>query len=780
MTQMQTRSPRSAREPQPFERWQDEPRVDTRLKVIGQAKYAEDLPDPPNLIYAAAVRTSHSHARIVSVDVAAAEAVPGVLAVLHPGNVGEFGVHYTAKSTSDEPLFITTDRSRYDGDLVGMVAAVDLRTARKAAQLVDVVYDPLPVLFSVEEALAPGAALIHDDLGTNLTLEDSVEWGDVDSGLAAADRVFDETFVSPMVYAHPMEPATTVLVDATKGIFEYWMPIGNPHGLVQETAHLFGVDRKQVRVHVPYVGGTFGSKHFSPHLTAAAALSRKLGRPVKYVATDEEGFRLTSRHAMVYRARVGMRSDGTIIALDVLLDVDTGAYKTGGAFAATRNGVASSWGAYRVPNFRVRARTAYTNKVPGSFFRNTGKTQTTFGIEAAIDSVAAQMGIEPMEFRRLNALRRGEHHAEAWRVGTKHGQADIAVPLDTDLEEMMRQAVEGIGWDGRPTSPEERNANGRVARGRGLALMLRTGPGTGAANARATLDPDGCVTITHNTAENGAGSHTMLRIITARSLGIPTSQVRVTEPDTDNGLFFTGVSSMRTTVQMGGAVQTACLNLRELIVESASEVWGGKPGEWQIADGRLVAGVEDHGLADLVAALEGGPRLEADGSWTSPETDEPSFGAPDHWSPGAAAVEVEVDRETGEVRLLRYSAVADAGHALHYRSAQGQIEGGAIMGIGISLFEEMHYDEGQILNGDAFQYRLPLMMDIPKEFRATLIENGDGPGPFGAKAVAQVSIPCAAPAICNAIYDAVGVRVRATPFTAERVLAALEALPPAG
>jgi len=773
---------REAAQRRPVESWVDEPRIDALEKVTGRAKYIEDLPDLPGTVYAAALRSPYSHARIVSVDASRAERLPGVLGAVTRECLGELdlagigaegGGGPAGRGTVRDQTFITTDKARFDGDLLGMVAAVDLRTARRAVELVNVEYEILPTVFSVAEALSAGAPLVHEDLSTNLALEDSLEWGDVAQGFHQADRIFEETYFAPNVFHHPMEPSVSFVAYFANECADLWVSCNSPFNAVNQAAKLFRIKPENVRVRVPYIGGGFGAKGVTPEMMVALALSRKIGRPVKLLASGEESFRVTARHAMAYKAKMGVRSDGTLVALDVELEVDTGAYFTG-ARVATHNAVISAWGCYRIPHFRVHARTAYTNKVPASHFRATGKTQTTFAIECMMDSVAQQLGYDPIEFRQKNVVPRGQYIADKWRVRGEESAADTP-PMDTDFDELLQKAVEAIHWDGRATvhSGETRDRP-RSARGRGVALSLRHGSqGGGRAYAMATLASDGIVTISHNAADLGQGVHTIICIVASRTLGIPQSQVRVGTPDTSNDLPFAGTNAQRTTVQIGSAVQAACENLKRELIDAAVQAKGGTPSEWKLEAGRLLRAERSFSFTDIVRVFEGGVKLKGIGSYSyTPSTDK-AFGGLDHWAPGVAAAEVEVDRETGEVHVLQLSAVADAGKVLHYLSGKRQVEGGAIMGLGLGLFEELHYRDGQLRNADAFQYRLPLMGDLPQSFQSLIVENGDGPGPFGAKGMAQTSIPCVAPAIGNAICDAVGVRVRSTPITPEKVLRAL-------
>jgi CO/xanthine dehydrogenase Mo-binding subunit len=768
--------------------WDDKPRIDARDKVTGQAKYVEDLPDLPGMVYAAALRSPYSHARIVSMDASRALRLPGVLGVIDREHMEGMDPHVKVEAsrhdradvgkeggTADQS-FLTIDKARFDGDLLGLVAAVDLRTARRAVELIDVEYEVLPPVFSAAEALAPGAPAIHEDRGDNLALEDSLEWGNVEQGFAEADHVFEETFTSGTIFHHPMEPASSFLAFATQDEAELWAPTEKPYGIAEPIATLLDIPIDRVRVRVPYIGGGFGAKQFLPAMLAALALSRKIGRPIKYVATAEESFRANARHAMVYKARVGVKADGTLVALDVNLDVDTGAYLTAGGIA-THNACISAWGCYRLPHYRVRARTAFTNKVPAGTFRGTGKTQTTFGIESTIDSVARRLGIEPIMMRERNVLRRGEFVTEKWRVRGEEMVADTP-PIDTDFPELMQQVVEAIHWDGR-AGRAGRGRAANIVRGKGLAVSLRHGAqGVGRTYAMVTLYRDGSVKVSHNAPDLGTGVYNTIAVIAARTLGISEEKVRVGDPDTINDLPFGGTNAQRTTVQMGSAVQGACESLKGELIDAAVQAKGGRPEDWRVADGRVRRGEESYAFPELLRAFKGNLMLKGIGSYSSPHTLDTAFGGLDHWSPGAAAAEVEVDRDTGEVRVLQYAMASDAGKTIHHVSAQRQIEGGAIMGLGNALFEEVRYEEGQLLNADPFQYRLPLLRDVPEAFHVDIVEHGDGPGPFGSKGMSQTSIPCTAPAINNAICDAIGVHIDSVPITPEKILRALGKLGP--
>ena len=413
------------------------PRIDLRDKVTGQAQYVEDLPDLPNTAYGAPILSPYSHARIVRIDSTEALKLPGVLGIVdrdHLDGVNprlKLAPHEHLKIVDDQDI-VAIDKVRFDGDLVALIVADDLRTAERAREKVRVEYEPLPPIFDAVEALAPGAPILHEERGSNLLLEDSLVWGDTDEGFRQAERVFEETYSSPSMFHHPMEPIGGCLVHYTNGEVNVWLPTSSPMRDAAEFAHFLGIEMDKVRLRVPYVGGGFGSKIPTTAHFAALVASRRTGRPVRIVPSADYSFRQNSRHAEVFKAKVGVKGDGTITALDVDLIVDTGAYTTGGATAA-HNSVISAWGCYRIPHLRIKGRCVYTNKVPAGHTRATGKIQTTWGIECTMDSVARQMGIDPYDFRKKNALMRGDFVCK----GTPR--------MDTDYLDLMAEAIAGIG-----------------------------------------------------------------------------------------------------------------------------------------------------------------------------------------------------------------------------------------------------------------------------------------------------------------------------------------------
>jgi CO/xanthine dehydrogenase Mo-binding subunit len=349
--------------------------------------------------------------------------------------------------------------------------------------------------------------------------------------------------------------------------------------------------------------------------------------------------------------------------------------------------------------------------------------------------------------------------------------------MDMDLDEMVRLAAEGLGWDG--ASPAEPGASGR-RRGRGVAISLRHGAqGGGRTYAMATIDGAGTVHISHAAPELGEGSTDMVGTVAARTMGLPPDRIVVEPPDTQHGLNFEGAAAQRTTVHMGNAVKAACESLKRELRNAAAEAKGGTEDDWEVRDGAVVGRGQSYELWEIVSSFATAPSFEGHvvlkglGSYSYAPSEDKAFGGLDHWSPGVAAVEIEVDEESGAIRLQAMSLVTEAGHVIHYGSTRGQTEGGAMMGLALALNEEVVYEDGHMSNANGFHYRIAAMRDVPEDVSVSVIANCDGPGPFGAKGLAQTSIPCMTPAIANAFLDATGCVLESAPFTPEKVLHAL-------
>jgi len=732
-------------------------RVDARPKVTGKAAYTEDLPLPTGTLDCAILRSPHARARIRSINVERAARLAGVVAVLTSRNLRGLNPH----KHGSQP-FIAVDEVRYQGEVVAGIAADNLALAREAADSIEVDYEELPAVFDVREALKSDAPLVHEERGSNFVGDFKFGWGHVDEGFKHADRIFEGSYFFPTIFHYPIENIGVCLAEVRGDRIDLLAPIQHPFDARREIADLFGVEPDHVLIRTPFVGGGFGSKELKNEHLVAIWLARETGRPVRFVASAEDSFTAGVRHSMVWRARTGVKSDGTIVAQEVELLVDKGAY--GGAGGASVRGASLAWGPYRIPNFRVVANSYYTNKIPATAFRAVGRAQTTWGYESHYDVIARELGIDPLEFRLKNVYRRGDRVAE----GTS--------PFDSDMDDLLRRAVEAIGWDGksyRVGDKTEKQVNSKRVRGRGIATGFRHGySGTSDTWVTVTANSKGTVKVLHTGIEIGQGLYTVLTRVAAQTLGISESQVQISHPDTTLP-FFHGVGSSRCTVSLGNATQRACEDLKRELFEAAARVKGGRPVDWRFEAGQLRYGERSFSIGDIVAALGSAVLVMGKGSYGTPYYNNPWRGIVPHWNLSAAAAEVEVDLETGEIHLVQYSNVTDVGKAIHPLSCKSQLDGGTIMGLGNTFFEEMVYRDGQLINGSPLQYRLPLLNDIPENLLSLMVENEDGPGPNGAKAVAQTALSPIAPAVSNAIYEAIGVRITDLPITEEKVLRAL-------
>jgi CO/xanthine dehydrogenase Mo-binding subunit len=736
---------------------EDSDRIDARAKVTGKAVYTEDLDLPASTLSCGVLRSIHAHARIRSVNIEKAKQLPGVVAVVTSRHLGELSPY----KHGSQP-FIAVDKVRYQGELVAGVAAENPVIARQAVELIEVDYEELPAVFDVREALKPDAPRVHEERGSNFVGDFKFGWGDVGRGFQQADRVFEGSYFFPTIFHYPIENIGVSVAEVRGDRIDLLAPIQHLFGARREIAELFELEPDQVLIRTPFVGGGFGSKELKNEHLVAIWLARETGRPVQFVASVEDSFTAGVRHSMVWRARTGVKFDGTIVAQEIELLVDKGAY--GGAGGASVRGASLAWGPYRIPHFRVVANSYYTNKIPATAFRAVGRAQTTWGYESHYDVIARELGMEPMDFRLKNFYRRGDQVAE----GTS--------PFDSDMDDLLKKAVEAIGWDGKiksVSSEPGEYVSSRRARGRGMATGFRHGySGTSDTWVSLKVDAKGKVKVLHTGIEIGQGLYTVLTRVTAQGLGIPENQVQISHPDTTLP-FFHGVGSSRCTVSLGKATERACEDLKRELLEAAARIKGGRAEDWRFVEGRLWYGEQSFTMEDIVAALGSAVVVMGKGSYGTPYYKNPWRGIVPHWNLSAAAAEVEVDLETGEVHLVQYSNVTDVGKAIHPLSCKSQLDGGAIMGLGNTFFEEMIYRDGQLLNGNPFQYRLPLLQDLPEKFLSLMVENQDGPGPNGAKAVAQTALSPIAPAVSNAVYEAIGARITDLPITPEKVLRAL-------
>ena len=734
------------------------PRVDGVEKVTGAAKFTGDL-SFSNLLEAKVLRSPLPHALIESIDIRQAESLPGVVAVLTRDDLTDIDPYY-GNCLRDRAV-VAIDRVRFFGEPVAVVAAEDGLIADEALALIDVRYKELPIVSDIDAALAEGAPRLHESqagsgefhdvagvgeiFGGNICHRERFVKGNPDHALFNADEIVEETFEFPMIYQYAMEPHSAVARVTHDGI-TLWSSSAHPFLVRSELAHMFGYSHSKVEVIVPYVGGAYGSKSYFKIEPLAVAIARKTGgRPVRVVQSVPESMLTTRRHSTRIRMKTGAKRDGTLVAREAEVWMDTGAYADNGPRVAKR-AISRMIGPYKLDHCKVDVLALYTNTVPAGSMRSIGGPQTIWALEAHMDSIAARLGIDPLEFRLRHLLKRGDV--------LKPG----ATAIDADLRQGLNAAVASLNWH-----------NGAV----GVALGVSDSEAMPVSVALVRLLADGSVILLAGTTEVGQGARTILSQIVAQELSIPIEQVTMRGTDTIATPFDRSTGASRSTTVMGSAVKAAVEDLRKQLLDAAAEAFNPSTDMITLRDGQAIAGDRCLTYGQVVSKFFGMPGGELIGRGTMRPDGALGKTLPLFWETGMGAAEISVDEETGAIKVEKYVTVADVGKALNPQQAEGQDEGAAIQGLGSALFEALEYDNGQPLNANLVDYRVPRFTDLPDHFDSALIENGDGPGPYGAKGMGESGIVSIAPAIGNAIARATGVRIRELPLTPERVWRAL-------
>ncbi len=737
------------------------PRVDARAKATGEAKYAGDL-QIPGLAYGKVLRSPYAHARIVRIDASRAQALPGVIAVLTGDDVLDINPYY-GHAIKDRPL-IAIDRVRFVGEPVAAVAAEDPQTAAEALELIEVEYEELPAAITLDAALAEDAPRLHvtellkpglfHGLGElkpqpgNICYHHAFARGDVEEAFAKADIVVEGEYHFPAVYQYSMEPHTTI-AQWGDGEITVWSSCQHPFLVRAEIADLFGLPVANVRIVVPYLGGGFGSKSYTKLEPLTVALARKARRPVRIANTVDEAMVTTRRHGMKAWMRTAASADGRLLAREVRCWFDTGAYADNGP-RVVATGADAAPGPYRWEAVKVDSWGVYTNTSPAGSYRAFGATHLQWIGEAQVDEIARRCGLDALQIRERNLLRPGE----AVRPGGK--------PLDADLIGDIQKVAAALDWG----TPKPANV------GRGLSVGLLAAGAHPVSTAFARLEADGTATLYVSSTEVGQGVRTVFSQILATELALPVERVRVQGGDTLVTPYDRSTGASRSTTLAGLAVQRAGQELRAKLLEIAARVFGLPEEAIELRDGAAWHEGESISYPDLIRAHFGmvGGELIGRGE-VRPEKGTGSYAeGPVFWEVCIGGAEVEVDPDTGKVTVRKAVSVADVGKAINPRLVKAQEMGGWLQGLGNALFEEMIYDEqtGQILNATLFDYHVPTIADLPASFVSTIVENEDGPGPYGAKGVGEGALAGATAAIVTALYDA-GVRVTELPATPERV-----------
>ena len=741
------------------------PRVDGVEKVTGAAKFTGDI-SFAGLLEAKVLRSPLPHAEIVAIDASKAEALPGVIAVLTREDLKDVDPYY-GNCLRDRAI-VGMERVRFVGEPVAVVAAEDALIADEALTLIDVHYKELPCVPDIDAARAEGAPLLHENMagagefhdvagvgerfGGNICHREQLVKGDPDSEFAKADEIVEETFEFPMIYQYAMEPHTAVARFSGDGI-TLWSSSAHPFLVRSELAHMFHLPHAKVEVIVPFVGGAYGSKSYFKIEPLAVAMARKAGgRPVRLVQSLTEAMLTTRRHSARVRMKTGVKRDGTLVAREAEVLMDTGAYADNGPRVAKR-AISRMLGPYKLDHCKVEVLAFYTNTVPAGSMRSIGGPQTIWALESHMDTIALRLDLDPLEFRMRSLLRRGEV--------LKPG----ATPVDADLCQGTKAAVSPLQWTA---------AGNSQGKGAGVAVGVSDSEAMPVSVALVRLLADGSVILSAGTTEVGQGARTVLSQIVAQGLSIPIERVTMRGTDTAVTPFDRSTGASRSTTVMGSAVKAAAEDLRRQLIDAAAEILNTTTNTITLKDGEAYSSGTRLDYSKIVSAYFGMPGGELIGrGYMRPGA---GLGStfPLFWETGMGGAEIKIDFDTGEIQLEKYVTVADVGTAINPQQAEGQDEGAAIQGLGHTLFESLVYDQGQPLNANLVDYRVPRFTDLPRYFTSALIENRDGPGPYGAKGMGESGIVSIAPAVGNALYRASGTRIRELPLTPERVWRALQ------
>lgn len=754
-------------------------KVDGRSIVRGEAMYTKDFVVGGSL-FARIVRSPYAHARIKKIDKSQALAMPGVELVLTYEDVPRIpfttaGQNYPEPSPYD--TFMLDNKVRFVGDRVAVVVARDRITAEKAARLVKVEYDVLPAVFHPEEALKDGAPVIHDepdstgihDASRNLAASICVEAGDVEEEFKKADLVSENTYYCQYQHQVPMEPHVTYAYMDPSGRLVIVTSTQVPFHVRRIVARVNEVPISHVRVIKPRIGGAFGVKQEVILEDLCAHIALKTGKPVLMeLARDEEFFGTRPRHPMKITCKTGVMKDGTIVANEMRVIANTGSYGSHGLTVPSNTG-SKTMPLYRSKAIRYAAEVAYTNLPVAGAFRGYGAVQGYFALESHLDELAHKIGMDPLEFKRKNHIRTGDTDPIAAKLG--EGKEGFKREVRTcGLEECIELARGAIGKSGERATADDEPFR-RVRRGVGFALCMHgTGiPGDDVAGATVKVNEDGSFNLLIGATDLGTGSDTVLGQMAAEILGVSLDDLIVYSSDTDVTPFDVGAYASSTTYVSGTAVVRAAEKVRERLGEVAAELLDVDAESLTFEKGRFKSPGGDSLHVKEVALKSFYGKNKQQISETA------SFLNLDCPPPFAACfAEVEVDLDTGMVRVTDIANAVDVGRAINPDLCEGQIVGCAAMGIGYALTEEMVFSaEGRTLNASLLDYKIASSLDLP-DIKGFIVETVEPSHPYGVKSVGEVSMDPIAPAIANAVFNATGVRIKELPLTPERVLSALK------
>jgi CO/xanthine dehydrogenase Mo-binding subunit len=739
------------------------PRLEVRAKVTGRANYTYHL-QLPGMLYGKIFRSTVPHGRIRGIDVDAARTLPGVFRVVTGADIKKLIPEpYFGPAFHDQPI-LAIDKVCHVGEPVAVVLARDPHVAEQAVQLISAEYEELPAVYD-EVAAMKSDIVVHDMLkpagtfadlkhlkgrtNTNIALDYHLKRGDPEAGFAKADKVVEHTFKTQQCLHLPFEPFVS-LAEPGDGVLTIYSSSQTPSFVRTEIARLFGWPENKVRVKVPHLGGGFGAKVYVKVEALAAALAMLVRRPVKIALTMEEQFYVITKHPTTFRIKSGVRKDGKVLARTCEVLWNGGAYADIGPRVTQKSGFTAP-GPYDIENISIDSYALYTNRTPAGALRGFGIPQLVWAYESHTDLLARELGIDPVEFRRKNILREGREQA----TGTAMKDAAIA--------EVLEAVVKGMNW----SAPFDRGGNGPVRRGRGIAIGFKASISPTTSVAIVNIAGDGSATLYTSTVDMGQGSDTAYALMVAEVLDMDANDVRIVHPDTDVTPYDMGTLGSRSLFHMGNAVRLAAEDARNKLRALATEA--GLPEGTNYPPAEIFKKRYGMQAGNVIGTATFVPTYKSPDAKTGLSDNVTPF-----WMIGGAGVELEVDTETGAVRITKLVNAADCGKPINPGVARTQLSGAAIMQLGFTLSEEMKLDGGQVTNASLADYRIPGIADIPP-MTNELVEAEQHSGPFGAKGLGESGTFGVSPAIANAIHDAVGVRITELPITAETVLRALRA-----
>jgi len=741
------------------------PRIDAVEKVTGRAQYAIDL-TLPDMVHGVCARSAVAHANLIGIRTEEAREHPDVLEIITGTDILSRGwfPHY-GHAIVDHPI-LALEKIRFVGEPVALVLAETRRAAAEAADLIEIEYDELPRVMNIEEALDENAPIVHDrsyeaneagflehegapeiEAGVPNVFAVSTEgWGDVENALRDADVVVEETFRYPITYGYAMEPYNA-LAQYVGGELTIWTTAQHPYMVRDELARIFGLPLSALRVHVPYLGGGYGTKSYTKVEPLAAIGAIVTGRPAQVILSIDESILTTRAESAVIKGGTAFAEDGMILARWFDLAVDAGAYADSSPMVAAKMANRCS-GPYLIPNLRVRSRTIYTNTIPASSLRGFGGPQAVFAGESLMDMGAEALGMDPYELRVRNLATRGEVFYPGMRA------------LDSDLHEDIDILVKNLQWLDRTEKKYQ---------GIGFALAA-TNPGDRypIASALIRMHHDGTATLMCGATEMGQGSRTVLTQIAAEELGLPMEAVSISPIDTSAGAFHRTTGASRSTTLAGLAIQLAVADLMSRIIKLAAEAWGVESAEIRSTRGGVLVADEFNDFGEVLRAWYGTANGEAIGFGATRRAGE-LVELPIFWEVGVTGVEIEVDPETFAVTTKRLVTVGDCGFAINPQLVKGQEQGAAIGGLGVATSEELIYEGSEPINASIVDYRVPRITDWPENVEVILAERGDGVGPYGARGSGEGSVHPMVAAMASAVTRAIGVRPTRLPMTPERL-----------